>query len=649
MRPKTVAIKVILLGGALASLVVPSCRTQVESPGDGFIELRDDENRFQINPSTLQIKGWVEPLKDYVALTRLLGTAVGAADLRTERGSASWRIPAGGLALDAVVENGRLHLQVRSDIAQEVAFSINSDSPQSKSLVIPDGEGLVLPLTNPFWLNEYGEEKCYQAHSGFSFPGWGILAEDYAVSFFVADGLYSQVCVGGDKEKLSTKLITEFREQDDLPPLNFFLSITEPDPLAPAKAYKSWLVESGRFVSFAEKVKRNPAVSKLFGATHAYLWGDGRSKAFLDKLKELEISSMVLTYDQNPKEDRVSVDQEFVEQAKAQGYLVGPYDTYANAQNPKTSDNPGSDWGTQLYPDGCIHKKDGSVMSGFGGRGCELSSEALKHAADPPNVPSRVAGHLAQGINQYFLDVDAYASLHDDFHPRHPMNRARDRQNRLDRMAYISSGKNLVLGSETNVAWSHGVTHYSHGSHGVYFSAFWPILRDKKRIGRWWPPERPGAFFKKMEYSAKEMTAMYDPRFRLPLFQGVFHNSLVSTERWGLSLVKIKNAVKVRSLFSILYNVPTIWNFDLKELDEFGVFFQRHHKIFSKVHSRTGKLPLTEFKWLTPDRLVQQTRFGEEVLITVNFSPAQFGDFEPGCVQIKWLKDNHQEKYCPNP
>src|SRR5262245_50071277 len=109
-------------------------------------------------------------------------------------------------------------------------------------------------------------------------------------------------------------------------------------------------------------------------------------------------------------------------------------------------------------------KPDGIRLTGFGGQGYDLSSEALKRATRP-FIAERVNAHLETGVNGYFLDVDATGvDLRDDFDPKHPMTLAEDRANRMERMRFISQQKKLVLGSESAAAWSTPAIHFSHGS-----------------------------------------------------------------------------------------------------------------------------------------------------------------------------------------
>jgi len=52
-------------------------------------------------------------------------------------------------------------------------------------------------------------------------------------------------------------------------------------------------------------------------------------------------------------------------------------------------------------------------------------------------------------------------------------------------------------------------------------------------------------------------------------------------------------------------------------------------------------------EWLTPDRLVQRTNFGNEVVLTANFGAAVFADVKPGCVQARLVRAREVRTLCP--
>ncbi|MGA3044197.1 MAG: glycoside hydrolase, partial [Bryobacteraceae bacterium] len=141
--------------------------------------------------------------------------------------------------------------------------------------------------------------------------------------------------------------------------------------------------------------------------------------------------------------------------------------------------------------------------------------------------------------------------------------------------------------------------------------------------------------------------AKYDPVYRLPLYEAAFHASLVATDRWDVPMTKFPALLKTRQLLELLYGVPSIWAMDRRQLRESGAALTRLMQFFEPLHRRIGALPLTDFEWLTRDRLVQRTTFGNEATLKVNFGSARFSDVEPGCVRVDWIASRQSDSFCP--
>ncbi len=264
-------------------------------------------------------------------------------------------------------------------------------------------------------------------------------------------------------------------------------------------------------------------------------------------------------------------------------------------------------------------------------------------------VENRVKEYVATGINSYFLDVDGCGELFDDYSPDHPMTPHKDRLNRLKRMRYISEGEKMVLGSESVVAWATPVVHFPDGTLSVHNDVLWPLMRNRKQFGGWWPKERPAIFFRPAEAEAEFAQAKYDPTYRLRLFEAPFHEAIVVTDHWELSPVKFPQLIRTRALIELLYNVPSIWSLDLRQLKQNGQRLAAHQRFFSPIHRSVGNKPLTDFRWLTADRKVQQTRFENTVTLTANFSASRYQGIPPMCIQATWQAEGRKEMYCPAP
>jgi len=586
--------------------------------------LRTGGTTFHIDPATLGIDA-----------TNVAGTVSVMPPLHTAepvtpvRAGAGWRwTDAGGHTVTAEIEGTFLHMTVTAAKGTHLVWAL--PTVQGGTWLVPDGEGMAYKADDPFWRKTFARQTCENGEAALSFPAWSYMGENRAVTYALGDGLKSALCLR-DADGLQAQLTHDF--DDGTQTLDLVFAVGPVDPLAPALAYRQLLTSRGQFRPFADKwVAKLP---RLFGAPQAYVWGDGRDLGFLDDLKALGIGHIVLTYDQNSKTTPHPAGPAWLARADAMGYLAGPYDIFEAAVSDDSDDEPYVHWGKDLYPSGCVHDAKGAVVPGYGNRGCQLSSEALARHSGAPSPASRYAAHAAEGATEVFVDSDGFGEFFDDSSPDHPMTMARDRDNRLTRLKLAIDRYHLVLGSENVTAWAAGVTHYSHGTAQAraHNRAFWKLLNDPRFAG-WWPPERPSVFFKPFQPTADEARDLFGPADRLPLFEAVFHDSVVAADRWEFGLMKVKGMEGGRFARSLLYGTPTMWNLDRKELARVGPWLKAAQDDFKAAHGWGTPVALTGFMWLSDDHLVQQTRFADGRVLIANFGAIAWRGLAPDCVRL---------------
>lgn len=399
---------------------------------------------------------------------------------------ASWSYPAKGLKVTAGSERGRLRIKLRAVRDGSVSWPVTGTDRAASALQLPRGEGLDVPVRDAFWNG--GEEKGGLAGStvdmgeGLSLPLWGYSMGRAGVSYLSPTDIGTSLRFASTGGRLHATAAHAFDAGEGTRDYEVSFALTDGNPVAPAADYRSYLSQHGQLGSLRKKIRQNPANGKLLGAFHAYGWGEARTAAGVDKLKRLGVDRMWLGYDAGPDPMNAAA----VRAAKKAGYLVGPYDTFANGQDPKKADSPTSVWPGRVYPDFCIRKADGTPETGFGNRGCYLSSRAFEKAEPGKHyLADRTRKMVANGADSYFLDVDATGEAFRDHGKGHEMTKAGDREMRLARMQRLS--KSLVLGSESAQAWANQVLAYNHGSGTPVADGLWKLQRDKKTWGGWAP------------------------------------------------------------------------------------------------------------------------------------------------------------------
>ncbi|GAO08763.1 lipoprotein [Streptomyces lydicamycinicus] len=565
---------------------------------------------------------------------------------RTARG-ARWSYPDKGLEVTAGSERGRLRIKLRADRDGSVSWPVTGTDRAASAVQIPRGEGLDIPVKDAFW--NAGPEKGGLAGStvdmgeGLALPLWGYSMGSAGVSYLTPTDLGTSLRFASTGGRLRTTAAHAFDAGEGTRDYEVSFALTDGNPVAPAADYRSYLAQRGKLGSLRRKIRQNPGNGKLLGAFHAYVWGDARTASGVAGLKRLGVDRMWLGYDAGPDPMNAAA----VRAAKKAGYLVGPYDTFANGQDPKSADSPTSAWPGRVYPDFCIRKADGTPETGFGNRGCYLSSRAFEKAEPRKHyLADRTRSMVANGADSYFLDVDATGEVFRDHGKGHEMTKAGDRAMRLARMRRLS--ENLVLGSESAQPWANQVLAYDHGSGTPAADGLWKLERDRKTWGGYFPEKAPGAFFKPVKLPAELATAMYDPKYRVPLYETALHGSLVNAERWELSYEKLPEQKTTRALLAMLYNTPLNYALDGPTLEKKGAEMAALQKYFSPLHRAAGTEQLTSFRWLTGDRSVQRTVFGDGTLtVTANFGSRAHDGLPGGCVDAKLRTDDKPRRLCP--
>ncbi len=367
-------------------------------------------------------------------------------------------------------------------------------------------------------------------------------------------------------------------------------------------------------------------------------WGGGISVRFLKMLGATGIDRACLTLgDLNSGDGKPEV----ARAAEEMGYLYAPYDSYDSVHRPgqvDTSDTAQFD--AELFATGGIMRADGSLTRGFGGKGRWLNSRAAR-----PWVEKRVGGKMAAiPFSAWFVDCDAAGQWFDDYNPSHPGTQAQDVANRIDRMRWIARTYGLPVGSEGGSALAAVAVHYGHGvltpAIGAWDDPDLENDKSKYNLGGWWPPECPEVFFKVAPIKPKYVRRFCDPRFRLPLYQVVFHDSVITTHHWGTPSLKFKGTFATMALLEQLYNVPPLYHFTVDEFTRQRERVVAHYRFFSPLHRRLATTAMTDFRWLSEDRLVQKTVFADGTEIVANFgkSPAVAGGLPvpAGTVISRW-------------
>jgi len=349
-------------------------------------------------------------------------------------------------------------------------------------------------------------------------------------------------------------------------------------------------------------------------------WGDGVSTKMLERFKEAGFDRLRLCVS---GWEGIERRPQVAKRADEMGYLFGTYDSFHSIHDPALR---GTDqtWSTaqfdkDLFEKGPIVRKDGTKRGGFKRVGYVLSPIAAR-----PYVEKRVRENMRNApYSYYFVDCDAYGQVYDDYSPLHPAGQADDVAARVARLQWIGDTFKVVVGSEGGSAYAAPAIHVAEGIISPVLGWGDRDMADKKSkyyLGGYYPPDGPRVFVQQVPVKDRYELFYYDPRFRLPLYEIVFHDSVVATHHWANASLKFANVADTIALTELLYMTPPLYHMNLEEFEKHGPTMKRHYAFFSPLHRELGFARMTDFAWLSPDRLLQQTVFDDRFELVVNFS-----------------------------
>lgn len=350
-------------------------------------------------------------------------------------------------------------------------------------------------------------------------------------------------------------------------------------------------------------------------------WANANTVNVLNDIKKAGIDKMWLGLEDfqegflNPR---------LVSKANELGYLIGTYDSYHSIHKPgeeKWSTAKFSD--TSLYENATVTNKDGKRIEGFQGTGRKLNPTLAM-----PSVEDRVSSIINTGLmfNSWFLDTDATGEVVDDYSKKHPTTEAEDIKARLERMEYLQKKFNMVVGSEGGNDFASKSIAFAHGIETPSFSWMDKDMSKNKDseyyVGKYYSSNGGVAelFSKQIPLKDKYKKLFMDTAYTIPLYKLVYNDSVITSHWWGWSTLKIKEEIENREIYEILYNVPPLYHIDKNEWNKNKDIIVKHTKVWSDFSKKAINKEMTDFKILSNDRLVQMTKYGNDLKVVANFS-----------------------------
>ena len=469
-------------------------------------------------------------------------------------------------------------------------------------LVIPMNEGISYPVDDqtigPMWLIAFGGH-------GICMPFWGATDGEHGYMSIIETPDDAVIRI----ERIDGKLcvLPKWEPQKGL--FGYarklrYVFFDKGGHVAICKRYRSYAKEKGLLKTLDQKRKENPNVDLLIGAVNVWCW-EKDAIAIVREMKSLGIEHILWSNRANP--------EIIAAMNEMDGILTSRYDIYQDLMDPQIVkeklNRPHPDWTQDGWPKDIILDQKGDWRKGWQVRGNDgqmypcgvlCDKQALKYAR--PRVSEELKTHP---YRCRFIDTTTAAPWNECYDSNHPMTRSESRHWKMELLRFVSEETKLVTGSETGHDAAVPYVHYFEGmlSLGPY-----RVPDSGRNMLKVWDevPEQVAKF-------------QLGHKYRLPLWELVYHDCVVAQWYWGDYNNKLPSLWDKRDLFNTLYGTPPMFMFNNEIWGKNKDRFVRSYKDICPVARAVGYAEMTDHRFLTPDRDIQQTSFSNGVTITVNF------------------------------
>ncbi|MCQ2432603.1 MAG: glycoside hydrolase [Clostridia bacterium] len=307
------------------------------------------------------------------------------------------------------------------------------------------------------------------------------------------------------------------------------------------------------------------------------------------------------------------------------GYLTVKYDNYndvppADLLNfiPKKRVE-GCDYAARRikdYPDGVQINEDGTMRDAWALRGFDGKLHPQNTLC--PVVAARrmleeipAAHEKYPAMSGYFIDVFG-GTVTACYSDKHPMTKKECVKLKKETFCKLSE-MGYLIGTEDGFDDILDGILYTEGLHSPF-----PFRYDKYNCGRR-KAQQLGA-----EGADFQRGHMLNPACRVPLWELAYHDASFSFPYWGDSTACVTETLDDKILFARLYAAPPLFSFFA---GDFPMLKEKIIGAYGKIREVTGAVGLcamTDFRYLTDDRMVQKTVFEDGSFVIANFSDSDY-------------------------
>ncbi len=308
--------------------------------------------------------------------------------------------------------------------------------------------------------------------------------------------------------------------------------------VAQCKTYKEYVWKKNNVITLKENEKRFPAIAKMIGAPHMYVWDNARTATFAQEMKSSGVDKAFILWDAN---HTPYPEIGFDDTLKGLGYASGAYDIFTDIHYRDTvmwnKDETGPRRFSPVDYPGMFHKlaarkKDGETyFNQFGHTICP--------AVIRPQILKRIHRRLKEFPTEaYLLDVYQANGLFECYSPEHPLTRQQYAEEIIKNLTLVKDSFDQFLGGEWGADFVGSKSIFAHGMMTLHRTWWGTGIDEKGSIyytGDWESDPSPTQMIgtrvandKYLKYSINEYT-------RVPLYELVYHGAVVTSLRWEVA------------------------------------------------------------------------------------------------------------------
>lgn len=405
-----------------------------------------------------------------------------------------------------------------------------------------------------------------------------------------------------------------------------------------AAAYRRYR-DAQRFIEpLREKRRRLPGLDRLIGAPEFWIWPDRYEEFMYGTRDDAELQPIAAELIKIAGEIRASgCDRALIgifftgdcaaarEIAEKTGFLTAKYDnledelpgTLAPLIPPaRIRECDYTERRMKAWPRDTVRDESGNFAQAWALRG----RDGLMHHQNrvcPHFAPEYTRAEVPPLAREYcfeawFFDVMGCGAT-ECRAPEHPLTRRESIRKRREAFQILGDA-GLISGTEEGCESYVGACCYSEGKLSPARYRINYRESGRRKAHRYTPEEHEETFDR----------FLLNPRYRIPLWELIYHDCMVSYWYWGDSSNCCPELLPQRDLFNLLYGQPPLYSLHVADWERQKPLLLESAKRASAAARLTGYEKMTAFDWLDAEKLVHRTRFANGVTVTVNFSDRAF-------------------------